>query len=150
MDKGWGKGKGGGKMAGDAWGMMPWGMMVPGMMGKDGGKGMGKDAWGAMMGKDMGKGMGKGMGKSKEDAYWADYKPGMYFEEPGGLVGIEGLRDAITRACEPHAELETVWKKDDMVNKLCMAIFKTAAKWYKEDTRHKEGGTAIQAQALLE
>merc|ERR1719491_1125740 len=92
--------------------------------------------------------MGKGMGK--EDPYWANWKPCEYFEEPGGKVGIEGLRDAITRACEPHAALETVWKKDDMITKLCMAIFKTSAKWYKEDTRHKESGTAIQAQALLE
>merc|ERR1712086_655478 len=96
----------------------------------------------------MGMMMGKGMGK--EDPYWANWKPGEYFEEPGGKVGIEGLRDAITRAVEPHASLEQGWKKEDMVNKLCMAIFKTSAKWYKEDTRHKEAGTAIQAQALLE
>merc|ERR1719491_2190100 len=70
--------------------------------------------------------MGKGMGK--EDPYWANWKPGEYFEEPGGKVGIEGLRDAITRAVEPHASLEQGWKKEDMVNKLCMAIFKTSEK----------------------
>merc|ERR1712086_352726 len=87
----------------------------------------------------MGMMMGKGMGK--EDPYWANWKPGEYFEEPGGKVGIEGLRDAITRAVEPHASLEQGWKKEDMVNKLCMAIFKTSAKWYKEDTRHKEAKT---------
>merc|ERR1719487_2262238 len=80
----------------------------------------------------------------------ATYKPGQYQEQPGGHVGIEGLKDAVTRACEPHATLETQWGKDEMINKVCMAIFKTSAKWYKEDTRHKESGTAIQAQALLE
>jgi len=37
-----------------------------------------------------------------------------------------------------------------MINKLCVCILKTAAKWWKEDPRHKENGTAIQAQALLE
>jgi len=135
MDKGFGKGKGCGKM-------MPWdawGMMMPGMMGK----GMGKDGWGAAKGC---------MGKMAPavDPYYANWKPGEYCEEPGGKVGVEGLRDAVTRACEPHAALETAWKKEDMVSKLCMAIFKTSAKWYKEDTRHKEAGTAIQAQALLE
>jgi len=88
--------------------------------------------------------------KGKEDQYWADHKPGAYYEEPGGKVGVEGLRDAVTRACEPHAEMETVWKKDDMVTKICMAIFKASAKWWKEDARHKESGTAIQAQAILE
>merc|ERR1712194_38907 len=89
--------------------------------------------------------MGKdGFGKPAVDPYWNDWKPGQYLEEPGGTVGVEGLKDAVTRSCEPHADLETVWKKDDMINKICMAIFKTSAKWYKED------GTAIQAQALLE
>merc|ERR1719263_614209 len=97
----------------------------------------------------MGKGM---MGKFAPPAMtpWDNYKPGQYMEEPGGYVGIEGLKDAVTRAVEPHAPLEQAWSKDDMVNKLCMSIFKTASKWYKEDTRHKESGTAIQAQALLE
>merc|ERR1719316_1400764 len=93
-----------------------------GMMGKGG------DAWGGQ----------------------ADYKPGQYCEEPGGRVGIEGLKDAVTRAVEPHSPGESQWKPEEMVNKVCMAIFKTASKWYKEDTRHKEAGTAIQAQALLE
>merc|ERR1712072_939954 len=79
-----------------------------------------------------------------------NYKPGQYMEEPGGYVGIEGLKDAVTRACEPHVGGETSWSRDEMVNRVCMAIFKTSAKWYKEDTRHKETGTAIQAQALLE
>merc|ERR1719223_1698546 len=106
--------------------------MAPGMMFK----GKGKDGW--------------GKGAPAVDPYWANWKPGQYCEEPGGKVGIEGLQDAITRACEPHVALEPTWKKDDMVNKVCMAIFKTSAKWYKEDTRHKEAGTAIQAQALLE
>jgi hypothetical protein len=78
------------------------------------------------------------------------YVPGKYLEEPGGRVGIEGLKDAVTRACEPHAAGERQWSRDDMVNKICMSIFKTAGKWFKEDTRHKEAGTAIQAQALLE
>jgi len=82
--------------------------------------------------------------------FWKISKPGMYYEEPGGHVGIEGLKDAVTRACEPHKALESQWKEEEMVNKVCMAIFKTASKWYKEDTRHKEAGTAIQAQALLE
>merc|ERR1719263_1128739 len=97
----------------------------------------------------MGKGM---MGKFAPPAMtpWDNYKPGQYMEEPGGYVGIEGLKDAVTRAVEPHAPLEQAWSKDEMVNKVCMAIFKTASKWYKEDARHKEGGTAIQAQALLE
>merc|ERR1719331_1824962 len=80
----------------------------------------------------------------------AEYKPGQYCEEPGGHVGIEGLKDAVTRACEPHAAGEQKWSRDDMINKVCMAIFKTSARWYKEDDRHKESGTAIQAQALLE
>merc|ERR1719331_1293050 len=80
----------------------------------------------------------------------AEYKPGQYCEEPGGHVGIEGLKDAVTRACEPHAAGEQKWSRDDMINKVCIAIFKTSAKWYKEDDRHKEAGTAIQAQALLE
>merc|ERR1719223_2234163 len=106
--------------------------MAPGMMFK----GKGKDGW--------------GKGAPAVDPYWANWKPGEYLEEPGGKVGVEGLKDAVTRACEPHAALETGWKKEDMVNKICMAIFKTSAKWYKEDTRHKEAGTAIQAQALLE
>merc|ERR1719263_1873817 len=97
----------------------------------------------------MGKGM---MGKFAPQMMtpWDNYKPGQYMEEPGGYVGIEGLKDAVTRACEPHAAMETQWSKDDMVNKVCMAIFKTSAKWWKEDARHKESGTAIQAQALLE
>merc|ERR1719491_1917965 len=93
--------------------------------------------------------MGKGMPMWGGQPQW-DYKPGAYYEEPGGKVGIEGLRDAVTRACEPHLAGETAWKPEDMVTKVCMAIFKTSAKWYKEDTRHKESGTAIQAQALLE
>lgn len=134
-------------------------IILPGM---DMGKGMGK-------GMDMGKGMGMDMGKGKmmmmmgKDGMmgkgmmpmWGgqpqwDYKPGHYYEEPGGKVGVEGLRDAVTRACEPHAALESVWNKDDMVTKLCMCIFKISSKWWKEDARHKETGTAIQAQALLE
>jgi len=80
----------------------------------------------------------------------ADHKPGQYIEEPGGHVGIEGLKDAVTRACEPHISQEVKWSRDDMINKVCMSIFKTASKWYKEDTRAKESGTSIQAQALLE
>lgn len=124
--KSWGKGGDFGK----AGIVMPWqkGAAPYGKGGGDYGKGGGKDAgWGA-----------------------SDYKPGQYCEEPGGHVGIEGLKDAVTRACEPHAILEQKWGRDDMVNKVCMSIFKTATKWYKEDTRHKETGTAIQAQALLE
>jgi len=123
--------------------------------GKNGGKGgkivlpgWGGDPWAQMGGKMMGKGMM--MGKMAPVQPQWDYKPGMYYEEPGGHVGIEGLKDAVSRAVEPHKALETQWKPDEMVNKVCMAIFKTASKWYKEDTRHKEAGTAIQAQALLE
>jgi len=141
-----GDGKGGGKgkmmMGKDAWGMdKGMGKM---MMGKDMGKGM-------MMGKGMDKGMmmGKGMPMWGGEVQW-DFKPGHYYEEPGGKVGVEGLRDAVTRACEPHAALEQGWSKDEMVNKMCMSIFKVSSKWWKEDARHKEGGTAIQAQALLE
>merc|ERR1719199_507703 len=94
---------------------------------------------------------GKGMMPPQQPAWGAaNYKPGQYCEEPGGIVGIEGLKDAVTRACEPHVAGENNWSRDDMINKVCMAIFKTSAKWYKEDTRHKETGTAIQAQALLE
>merc|ERR1712028_160905 len=63
--------------------------------------------------------------------------------EPGGKTGIEGLRDAMSRAVVPH-------NAENMLDKLCMAIYKTATKWFKEETRHKEVGTAIQAQALLE
>jgi len=130
-------------------------IVLPGMKGMDGwgmdkgmmGKGMdGKGMDSMMMGKMM---MGKGMPMWGGQPQW-DYKPGAYYEEPGGKVGIEGLRDAVTRACEPHLAGETAWKPEDMVTKVCMAIFKTSAKWYKEDTRHKESGTAIQAQALLE
>merc|ERR1719183_2412458 len=103
----------------------------------------------------MGKGMmGKGMmGKfapAPAPTPWDNYQPGKYLEEPGGYVGIEGLKDAVTRASEPHAALEKQWSRDEMINKICMAIFKTSSKWWKEDTRHKESGTAIQAQALLE
>lgn len=135
MDKGWGKGgKGWGKDDGKGFGkvMPPWAK-------GDGGKGGpygGKPGW-----QNMG---GKG-GPAQQV-----YKPGEYCEEPGGHVGIEGLKDAVTRACEPHAAGEQQWSRDDMINKVCMAIFKTSAKWYKEDARHKEPGTAIQAQALLE
>jgi hypothetical protein len=123
------------------------------MMGGGGGP-MGCDPMMMMKGKGMmpGKGgpmggMGGGMPGAQNS--W-EYKPGVYHEEPGGHIGIEGLKDAVTRSCEPHVTLEKQWSKDDMVNKVCMCIFKTSAKWYKEDTRHKEAGTAIQAQALLE
>merc|ERR1719401_2510273 len=108
---------------------------MKGKMGKD--KGMGKD------GKDKGKDTGKG-----EQAW--DYVPGKYCEEPGGKVGIEGLKDAVTRACEAVIHREKQWSKDDMINKVCFLIFKTSARWYKEDNRAREPGTAIQAQALLE
>merc|ERR1719163_1339608 len=37
-----------------------------------------------------------------------------------------------------------------MINKLCLTIMKTSAKWWKEDQRHKETGSATQAQALVE
>jgi len=134
-----------------------------GDMGKgkwDGGKGdMGKGKWDGGKGKwDGGKGdmmamqmmMMKGKGAWPPQPTGPVWTPGQYSEEPGGTVGIEGLKDAVTRACEPHATLEAGWGKDEMVNKVCMSIFKTAAKWYKEDPRHKEAGTAIQAQALLE
>merc|ERR1719506_2426404 len=98
----------------------------------------GKMGMKGMMGK-MGMMEGKGWGKPMMPAAPAwDYKPGMYYEEPGGHVGIEGLKDAVTRACEPHAAGEQQWSRDDMINKVCMAIFKTSAKWYKEDARHKE------------
>jgi len=133
------------------------------MWGKDGGKGFGKgcgnipkgcgkmlwgaDAWGAPMDKGMGM---KGMWGKPAMPPVDTWKPGHYCEEPGGTVGVEGLKDAVTRACEPHVALETQWSKDEMVNKICMAIFKTSSKWWKDDTRHKESGTAIQAQALLE
>jgi len=156
-----GGGKGMGKVVPpgmDAWG--PYGMdkgkgmdkgMDKGMMGMDPwsmAKGKGMDPW------SMAKGMGKGMewGAPPAAGGWGspDYKPGQYEEKPGGVVGIEGLKDAITRAIEPHAPLETQWTKDDMINRVCMSIFKTSAKWYKEDERHKESGTAIQAQAILE
>jgi len=161
------KGKGKFEMPGaDAWGaygmakgfkdkgMDPWSMAKgKGMEGK------GMDPWSMMKGKgmdpwSMAKGMGKGdpWGIPGAPGGWggADYKPGQYQEQPGGHVGVEGLKDAITRACEPHAPLENQWSKDDMVNRICMSIFKTSSKWYKEDARHKESGTAIQAQALLE
>jgi len=92
---------------------------------------------------DMGKGLPPGAPEPV-------YKPGVYYEEPGGQVGIEGLKDAVTRATEPHAPGELQWRRDDMVNKICLTIMKTSGKWYKEDARHKESGTAIQAQALLE
>merc|ERR1719253_710457 len=112
----------------------------------DAAKGKGMDPW------SMAKGMGKDWAPPPAAGAWGspDYKPGMYEEKPGGIVGVEGLKDAITRAVEPHAPLENQWSKDDMINKLCMCIFKTSAKWYKEDPRHKDPGTAIQALALLE
>merc|ERR1712224_204603 len=115
--------------------------MVMAMKGK---MGKGKD-----MGKDMGKDGGKGGGKGEGQPAW-EYVPGKYCEEPGGKVGIEGLKDAVTRAVDPHVHKEPQWGKDDMVNRICFIIFKNAAKWYKEDNRHKETGTAVQAQALLE
>merc|ERR1719502_1189078 len=122
--------------------MMKGGMMKGGpMMGKGMPPMMGKG--GPMMGGMMG-------GKGKVNDSYADWKPGTYCEEPGGTVGIEGLKDAVTRAVEPHLASETTWKRDDMINKICMSIFKSAAKWWKDDPRHKEPGTAIQAQALLE
>merc|ERR1719487_2254214 len=89
-------------------------------------------------------------GGMANDGWDPEYKPGQYVEKPGGIVGIEGFKDAVTRAVEPHVPGEQKWGKEEMINKVCMAIFKTSAKWYKEDTRHKESGTAIQAQALLE
>jgi len=45
---------------------------------------------------------------------------------------------------------ETKWTHEDTVNKICLSIFKSASKWQVDDMRHKEGGSAIQAQALLE
>jgi len=153
--KDWGKGKKGddfgkgkddfGKGKGDAFG----GVMMPWMKGK------GKDDFGKGKG-GVPFGNGKGGGKPgwKDDGstpgYWDDYTPGKYYEEPGGVVGVEGLRDAMTRAIEPHMHTEKQWKPEDMVNKICMSIFKVATKWYKDDTRHKEAGSSIQAQALLE
>lgn len=130
--------------------------------GKDGGKGFdgGKDAWGKGGGA-WGKApdpWGKGGGKfgppgldPNRDPYWDNWVPGKYYEEPGGKTGIEGLKDAISRAVEPyHGTMETKWTRDEMVDKICMTIFKVGTKWFKEETRHKEVGTAIQAQALLE
>lgn len=136
------------------------------------GKGCGKDDWGPYgkgkdgFGKDgmMGKGMGKFgkdggmMGKGpvdpqnpwKELGWDPNYRPGTYYEEPGGRIGIEGLKDAVTRACEPHIPTETRWSRDEMINKVCVTIFKASNKWSKEDDRHNDAGTAIQAQALLE
>jgi len=132
-----GYGKGCGKI------VLPWEQMQ--MKGAWGGMKGGKmDGWGM----DMGKGKWGGGKPAQPD--WGDFKPGQYCEEPGGQVGIEGLKDAVGRAVEPHSALEQQWGKAEMVNKVCMAIFKTSSKWYKEDTRHKESGTAIQAQALLE
>jgi len=136
--KGWGKGgfAGGGKGK-----MMPW---MAGPYGKDGGgKGAGKGAWG----KDGGK---AGANKWSDTGWDNSWKPGEYFEEPGTQLGIEGLKDAITRAVEPHAPAELKWSKPEMINKLCMNIFNISSKWWKNDPRHKETGTAIQAQALLE
>jgi hypothetical protein len=115
----------------------------------------------AMMASMMMKGKGKCKGEGGGDGGpqpwspnqadpWEGYVPGTYYEEPGGYFGVEGLRDAVTRAVEPLLHLETQWSKADMVNKICLTIFKTSTKWYKEDERHKENGTAMQAQALLE
>merc|ERR1719263_32581 len=84
------------------------------------------------------------------DPYWQDYKPGHYYEEPGGKVGIEGLRDAITRASEPHLSMEAQWDQNTMVNKLCLGIYKPTLKWYKENHRHQENGPPMMAQALIE
>lgn len=78
-----------------------------------------------------------------------EYMPGKYIED-GYMVGIEGLKDAVVRACEPHLHKEDRWSKWEMVNKVCFIIFKTAARFYKEDERQWETGTAIQGQALLE
>lgn len=124
--------------------------------GKDKGKMKGKmmEMMNMMMAAKGEKGMGKGVPPGFGDGFqqgpqW-DYKPGTYYEEPGGKVGVEGLKDAITRAVQPHLPVETQWPVDDMINRVCFTIFKISAKWYKEDNRHKETGTSIQAQALLE
>jgi len=117
--------------------------MMQMMMAAKGEKGVGK---GAGMGKD---GFGAGADAWQQGPQW-DYKPGTYYEEPGGKVGVEGLKDAITRAVQPFLPVETQWPADDMINRVCFSIFKISAKWYKEETRHKETGTSIQAQALLE
>jgi len=74
--------------------------------------------------------------------------PGVYYEGPG--VGIAGLKQAVERNITPLAHLEDKWPVEEMVNKVCMGIFKTASKWYKEDHRGKEQGTVVQAQALVE
>jgi len=123
----WGKGCGK-----DAWGKDAWG--------KDGGKDFGKGAFGPA---GMKGAFGKGDFGKDHDPYWDNWVPGKYYEEPGGKTGIEGLKDAITRAVAPHGA-------ESMIDKICVAIFKLATKWFKDETRHKEVGTAIQAQALLE
>merc|ERR1712151_1100333 len=102
--------------------------------------GKGMDMCGKGMGKD-GKPGGKGEAAAPKPDEWV-YVPGTYYEEPGTKIGIEGLKDAITRAIEPHRTMERYWNKDTMVNKLCLAIFKVANVWRKEDNRHKETGTA--------
>jgi hypothetical protein len=132
-------------------------MMAKGMMGKggpggpDGCKGKGKAA--AMMGMMAQMMAAKGKGKAQQeqqDQYWQEYKPGYYYEEPGGKVGIEGLRDAVTRATEPHLSMENSWNQDLMVNKICLGIYKPSLKWFKEDHRHNETGPPMMAQALIE
>lgn len=125
--------------------MMNMMMMKGGMMGKGGPMMGGCNPMMAMMAMKGGCGGGAPAPDPK-----LNFKPGQYQEEPGGHIGIEGLKDAVTRASEPHLAAEQQWPRDDMINKICMSIFRTSAKWYKEDTRHKEAGTAIQAQALLE
>merc|ERR1711937_829061 len=102
-----------------------------------------------MMAMMAAKGKAKGMIPPQEADPWDGYVPGTYYEEPGGYCGVEGLKDAVTRAIEPHMHMEKQWSRDDIVNKICLTIFKGANKWYKDDQRHTEPGTAMQAQALL-
>jgi len=75
-------------------------------------------------------------------------EPGVYYEGPG--VGIAGLKAAVHRSLEPHEHKDSFWSLDQMVNKVCIGIFKPATKWYKEDRRADKRGTRTQAQVLIE
>jgi len=108
------------------------------------------------------KGDDKGKGKGKKEKGWvnttgADYsnhKYGTYYEEPGGVVGIEGLKDAVTRALAPFEKLEADGEggMPEVVNDMCTSIYKTATKWYKDNDEHKNNhaGSNNKAKALLE
>lgn len=123
-----------------------------------GGKGEG-GGWGDGGG-DSWKGSGAGAGVKRPKPTWvntngvdySEHKFGMYHEEPG--VGIEGLKDAITRALEPFHGTEEALGNTDMemlMNKICTTIFKTSDKHWKDDKRHKEwNGSAVRARMLLD